>query len=120
MRRLPGRYWFNVALVTAVQALGTVLNSPRWNEVTNPALELGAASCRPIRNSTPATMSTTTSAATPQTQVIRDRRRDRVAALRLREPGPGSTALPGRSVSSPCQVAASPAASSPTAGAARL
>src|SRR5215472_17525291 len=118
MRRLPGRYWFNVALVTAVQAMGTVLNSPCWNEVTNPALESGAASCRPIRNSTPATMTTTTSAATPQTQVIRDLRRERAAALRLREPGPGSAAQPGRSVSSSCQVAASPAASSPTAGAA--
>src|SRR6516225_7765808 len=80
MRRLPGRYWFNVALVTAVQALGTVLNSPGWNVLTNPALESGAASCRPIRNSTPATMSTTTSAATPQTQVIRDLRRERPAA----------------------------------------
>src|SRR5215472_4173062 len=109
-RRLPGRYWFNVALVTAVQALGTVLTSPRWNVVTNPALESGAVSWRPIRNSTPATMTTTTSAATPQTQVIRDLRRERAAALRLREPGPGSAAEPGPPVSSSCQVAASSAA----------
>src|SRR6266566_1785607 len=120
MRRLPGRYWFKVALVTAVQALGTVLNSPGWNVVTNPSLDTGAASWRPVRNSTPATMSTTASAAAPQTQVIRDLRRERAAALRLREPGPGSAAQPGRSVSSSCQVAAWPSASPPTAGPASL
>jgi hypothetical protein len=33
-RRLPGRYWFSVAAVTAEQAFGTVLNSPGWNVVT--------------------------------------------------------------------------------------
>ena len=97
-----------VALVGlfALQAQGTVLKSPRWNVVTNPALESGAELCRPIRKTTPATMSTTTSAATPQTQVIRDLRRERAAALRLREPGAGSAAQPGRSVSSSCQAAA--------------
>src|SRR6516164_8497213 len=118
MRRLPGSYWFKVALVTAVQAPGTVLNSPRWNVVTNPPLETGAASCWPIRNSTLAMMSTTTSAATPQTQVIRDLRRERAAALRPRQPEPGSAAQPGRSVPSSSQAAAWSPASPPTAGAA--
>ena len=115
MRRLPGRYWPRVALVTAVQESGTVLSSPCWNVVTNPSCEAGAAWWPPSMNSTPATMSTTASAATPQTQVIRDRRRERAAALRLREPGPGPQ--PGSSRLSSCQEAAGAWASPVSAGA---
>src|SRR5262245_37367905 len=86
-RRLPGRYWFKVALATAVQARGTVWSSPRWNVVTNPAPGFGAGCSPPSMTSTPATMSATAAAAPPQTQTMRDLRRERAAALRLRDPG---------------------------------
>src|SRR5690349_25124088 len=108
MRRLPGRDWPRVALVTAVQEFGTVLNSPRWNVVTKPSWDTGAAWCAFSLTATAATISTTATAAPIQTQVIRDLRRDRAAALRLRGPGSQSRWAPGWS---PCRVPAAARAS---------
>src|SRR5690242_14232341 len=109
MRRLPGRYWPRVAVFTAVQEFGTVLNSPRWNVVTKPLLDTGADWCPLSLTTTAATISTTATAAPAQTQVIRDLRRERAAALRLRDPGSQSS-RPG---ASSCQVPAAARASPP-------
>src|SRR5689334_267237 len=102
MRRLPGRYRPRVVAVTAVQEFGTVLSSPRWNVVTKPPWDTGAAWCPLSLTTTPATISTTATAAPAQTHVRRDLRRERAAALRLRDPGSQPT-WPG---SSSCQLPA--------------
>src|SRR5262244_448392 len=99
MRRLPGRYWFRVAGWTAVHALGTVLNSPGRSVVTNPAPELGAGLPPPSMTSTPATIRATATTAPPQIQRMRDLRRERAAALRLRDPA-GTGPWPGSGKSS--------------------